>query len=99
MEPITEFETYTAQIKADGTLELPETYRSELKLEAGDPVTIIRVNGHLIISPRPLVVPEMTEKIAGFREQAGLTIDDLVAGLETVGQQLYEEQYGRPTTA
>jgi len=98
MEPVTEFETYTAQIKADGTLELPATYRSELRLEAGDPVTIIRVNGHLIISPRPLVVPEMAAKIAELREQAGLTVDDLLAGLETVGRQLYEEQYGRPVS-
>lgn len=94
MEPSTEVETFVVQIRADGTLELPVSYRAELQLEAGDPVTIIRVDGHLIIAPRPLVVPEMTEKIAELREQAGLTVDDLLAGLETIGQQLYEDRYG-----
>jgi len=94
MEPSTTVETFTVQMRPDGALELPAEFRAEFNLEAGDMVTVIRINGHLIIAPRPLIVPEMADKIAELREQAGLTVDDLLAGLETVGQQLYEEQYG-----
>ncbi len=94
MEPSTTVETFVVQMRADGTLELPADFRAEHNLAAGDPLTIIRINGHLIIAPRPLIVPEMANKIAELREQAGLTVDDLLAGLEAVGQQLYTEQYG-----
>jgi bifunctional DNA-binding transcriptional regulator/antitoxin component of YhaV-PrlF toxin-antitoxin module len=96
MEPLIAIETFITQMKADGTLELPADFRAKHNLAAGDPLTIIRINGHLIIAPRPLIVPEMADKIAELREQAGFTINDLLAGLETVGEQLYAEQYGNP---
>jgi bifunctional DNA-binding transcriptional regulator/antitoxin component of YhaV-PrlF toxin-antitoxin module len=99
MESSKGVETYTVQMGPDGKLELPANFRSEFNLEAGDPLILIRIDGHWIITPKPLVVPEMADKIAGLVDKAGLTVEDLIAGLETVGQQLYEEQYGRTASA
>ena len=85
---------YTLRVEADGKLELPAEFRAEFNLEAGDMVTVIHIDGHLIIAPRPLIVSEMADKIAELVEQAGLTVEDLIEAGHQVGARLFEEQYG-----
>ena len=96
MSTITEPKPYTLRVGINGQVELPKNLLAQYNLEEGDELNIIQLESVILLAPRPLVVPEMANQIAQVREQAGLSVDDLVAGLETVGQELYLEQYGQP---
>ena len=95
MEPSTTVETFTVQMRPDGALELPAEFRAEFNLEAGDMVTVIRINGHLIIAPRPLVVVEALDQLNTLMTEAGVTFEDLMETGRQIRAKLFEEQYGR----
>ena len=88
-------ETFIAQINADGSLQLPAEYRAQYHLTPGDPLTIIRINGHLIIAPHPLVTVEALDQLNALFAEAQITFEDLMATGYEIRAKLFVEQYGR----
>lgn len=86
---------YIVRLSEDGQIELPEDLRRELAVTGGDLLSLVRIDSFLLLYPKRLVVPEMADKIAQLAEAKGLTLDDLLADLDEVGEQLYQERYGR----
>ena len=99
METATEPKQYVLRLGANGQLELPISLIEQFRLEEGDELTLFQIDGMFFFSPKPLVVPEMASKIADLREEAGLSVEDLIGSLESIGQELYQEQYGQPAPA
>jgi len=49
--------TMTIQVRGRGTLTLPATLREKYRLGEGDPLTVVDLDGAVLLSPRLLVVP------------------------------------------
>jgi len=61
--------------------------------EPGDPITFIELGNQLILVPEKAQFAELSESIARRLEQAGITEDDLLAGLEGVREEIAREHY------
>ena len=89
---------YVLRLSGEGQITLPEELREELAITEGDLFSLVRINSYLLLFPKRLVVPEMADKIAELAEVKGITLDDLLAGLNEVGEELYRERYGRSSS-
>jgi len=89
----------TLELGPDGSLILPETFRTALGLEGGGRCTVIQLDGIVLLLSRPLVSPEALEGMRQALSTAGVTLDDLLVGLADSRTQMLHERYGLPTAA
>ena len=73
--------TEVVQLRQRGVLTLPRGVREKYRLEVGDPLTLVDLDGILLLSPKLSVVPKLTAEIERLEREAGITVDDLLAGL------------------
>jgi len=73
-------ETKVVQVRGRGTVTLPARMRERYGLTDGDPITVVDLDGVLVLSPRVGLVPKLAAEIERLRTQAGLTLDDLMDG-------------------
>ena len=88
--------TVTVQIRQRGAVTLPAKLRKRYNLEAGDTLTLLDLDGAFFLVPQVSVVPKLVGEIEQLRQKAGLTIDDLMKGLDEERRNYYEEKFGGP---
>ncbi|MHC4134756.1 MAG: AbrB/MazE/SpoVT family DNA-binding domain-containing protein [Planctomycetota bacterium] len=69
--------TRTIQIRQRGTLTLPAAMREKYGLGEGDPLTVVDLDGAILLTPRILRVPRLAEELERLRKRKGLTLKDL----------------------
>jgi len=74
--------TTDVQIIQTGAVALPAKIRSRYKLEEGDVLTLIDLDGGLLLFPKRSVVSALAKEMEKQREEAGMTIDELLKGLD-----------------
>jgi len=74
----------TIQIQPRGNVTLPARLRAKYGLDAGDNLTVIDLNGSILLSPRATVVPKLAAEIEQLRLAAGLEIADLLTSRRVV---------------
>jgi len=79
-------ETRTVQLRARGNLTLPAKMRKRYHLVEGDPVTLVDLDGVVLMSPKISVVDKLGGEIERLRKQAGLSVEDLLEGLPRSGK-------------
>lgn len=85
--------TVTVQMRAKGGLTIPTELRRKYGLEDGEVFTLFELGeGSLLLVPRISVIPKLVAEMEAIREEAGLTLDDLLAGLSDERRLLYEER-------
>ena len=84
----------TAEIKSRGQLTIPKKIRVMSRLEEGQVVSIIPVGDSIIITPKKLELEEARREIRKIVKAAGLSHEDLLAGLKEEREKLYQETYG-----
>jgi AbrB family looped-hinge helix DNA binding protein len=84
-----------AEIRARGQITLPKKIREMSHLEEGKVVSIIPVGDTVIITPKRLELDEARRRIKKILKESGLSVDDVLAGLEEERKALYEETYGK----
>ena len=85
----------TAEIKSRGQLTIPKKIRVMSRLEEGQIVSIIPVGDSVIITPRRLELDDARREIERIIKAAGLSPEDLLAGLKEEREKLYQETYGK----
>ena len=75
----------TVQIRQRGGLTLPAAIREKYRLEEGDALTIIDLDGVLVLAPKVSVLPKLTAEIERLRRESGVEIKHLLAGLPRHG--------------
>jgi AbrB family looped-hinge helix DNA binding protein len=85
----------TAEIKSRGQLTIPKKIRIMSRLEEGQIVSIIPVGDSVIITPRRLGLDDARREIKRIIKAAGLSPEDLLAGLKEEREKLYQETYGK----
>jgi len=85
--------TVTVQMRAKGGLTIPTELRRKYGLEEGEVFTLFDLGeGSLLLVPRISIVPKLVAEMEAIREEAGLTLDDLLAGLPDERRRLFEER-------
>ena len=69
------------QLRARGTLTLPARVRERYSLEEGDPITLVDLDGVVVLAPRLGIVPKLAAEIERLRIAAGLSEEELIAGV------------------
>ncbi|MFN2610223.1 MAG: hypothetical protein ABR507_05030 [Actinomycetota bacterium] len=75
-----EVESKIIQVRGRGTLTLPSRIRERYALSDGDPMTLVDLDGVLVLSPKVGVVSKLATEIERIREEAGLSVEDLIEG-------------------
>lgn len=83
------------QLRSKGSLTIPAEMRQKYALEDGDVFSLIDLgDGSFYLTPRVSVVPKLVAELESIREEAGLSLDDMLSGLSEQRKQLYRERYG-----
>ena len=69
--------TRTIQIRQRGTVTLPASLREKYGLGDGDPLTLVDLDGAMLLTPKVLTVPRIAEELERLRKKKGLTLKDL----------------------
>src|SRR4030067_3477171 len=85
----------TAEIKSRGQLTIPKKIRVMSRHEEGQVVSIIPVGDSVIITPKKLELDEARREIRKIVKAAGLSPEDLLAGLKEEREKLNQENYGK----
>jgi AbrB family looped-hinge helix DNA binding protein len=85
----------TTEIKSRGQVTIPKKIRVTSHLEEGQVVSIIPVGDSVIITPKRLELEEARREVKKILKASGLSLEDLVAGLEEEREKLYRETYGK----
>ena len=83
----------TVQVRKRGLLTLPAELRQKYGIEEGDTFRLVDLDGIFVITPMVPMVPELAREIERLREDAGLSIAELLEGLRQERQRIYEEKY------
>lgn len=83
----------TTRLGERGTLTLPKEYRDALKLEAGAPLTALRIGKGLLLIPENRRFEELCDAIAEKLQGAGVTDAALQATLPEVRERLARRRY------
>ena len=70
-------ESTTIQIRQRGTLTLPAALREKYGLGDGDPLTLVDLDGAILLTPKVLTVPRLAEQLERLRRKKGLELKDL----------------------
>jgi AbrB family looped-hinge helix DNA binding protein len=85
----------TAEIKSRGQLTIPKKIRLMSRLEEGQAVSIIPVGDSVVITPKRLDLDDARREIKKILKAAGISPEDLLAGLKEEREKLYQETYGK----
>ena len=88
-------ETRTVQVRGRGTVTLPARIRERYDLAEGDPLTLVDLDGAILLSPRLSVADKLSAEIEFLRTQAGMSLDDLLDGLREQRAQYRTERLER----
>jgi AbrB family looped-hinge helix DNA binding protein len=69
--------TATIQIRQRGTVTLPQALREKYGLADGDPLTIVDLDGAILLTPKVLIVPRLASEMERLRKARGFSLKDL----------------------
>lgn len=87
-------DTRVIQLRGRGTLTLPARLRERYGLTEGDPLTVVDLDGVILLAPRTGVVPKLAAELEDLRSDAGLSLDDLLGGLPAERERSLRERLG-----
>ena len=74
-------ETTQVQIRQRGSLTLPITMREKYGIQPGDSFQLIDLDGIFVLTPMTPMVPELAREIDKLRQEAGLSMEELLLSL------------------
>lgn len=88
----------TMQLRAKGALTIPAELRQKYALHEGDVLTLVDLgDGSFFLSPRVSIIAKLVAEMEALREEAGISLDELLEGLPEQRRKYYEERYaGQP---
>ena len=85
--------TYDVRLRQRGQITVPREVRDRLNIDEGDTLTLIQVGSTLLLTPKQPVVPLLADRIVELMEEKGVTLADLLIGLEEERAAIYEERW------
>ena len=85
---------YKSQIRGRGQLTIPKKVREKGALYDGEAVSIIPIGDSILVTPRKLELDEARLQLGRIMKASGVTLEELIEGLEDERSALFEETYG-----
>ena len=89
----------TVRVRQRGVLTLPASLREKYGIRPGDTFRLVDLDGIFVLTPMVPMVPELAREIERMRQEAGLTLEELLAGLREQRKRYIQERYGNAETA
>ena len=77
-----------------GQLTIPADIRRQMNIKDGDAFSLIRLGNTPVATRKRLVAPEVAGTIEALMEEEGVTLKDLLDGLQEQRQIYVREKYG-----
>lgn len=87
--------TYDIRLRQRGQITVPREVRDRLSIKEGDTLTLVQVGSTLLLTPKRPVVPLLADRIVELMEEKGVTLADLLIGLEEERAAIYEERWSQ----
>lgn len=84
----------TVRVRQRGTLTLPASLREKYGIEVGDTFRLVDLDGVFVLTPMVPMVAELAREIERLRQEAGLSVEELLASLREQRKRYVQEQYG-----
>lgn len=92
-----EIKQTTVRLRERGQITIPQAVRD--KWSAGtndlDVLNLIEIGTAVILSPKKLLLPELSKQFSALMDEEGVSLADLLEGLAEERQAIYQERYGR----
>lgn len=82
------------QVRERGQFTIPAEIRRQMGIEEGDVFSLIQLGDTLIATRKKLVTPEIARAIEALMQEEGVTLGDLLDGLEEQRKTYVREKYG-----
>lgn len=83
----------TVQIRKRGVLTLPSELREKYTIKEGDTYRLVDMDGIFVLTPMVPMVPELAREIERLRQEAGVSLEDLLVGLREERGRYYQGRY------
>jgi bifunctional DNA-binding transcriptional regulator/antitoxin component of YhaV-PrlF toxin-antitoxin module len=77
-----EVKTFPVRLEKEGVITIPQAMQNNLSLSEGDMLTFVQMGDLVLLTLKKTQVPQLVDKIAALRQDAGLSVGDLLEGLE-----------------
>jgi AbrB family looped-hinge helix DNA binding protein len=84
-------QTFSVALDAAGQITVPAAVQDQLNLLEGDQLTLLQIGDLVLITPKSLQTPQLIDQIVAIREQAGLSLTQLLDGLQVERQAIWQE--------
>ena len=83
----------TIQVRQRGLITLPSELREKYGIREGDTFRLVDLDGIFVLTPMVPMVPELAREIERARLEAGVSVEELLAGLREQRERYYHEKY------
>lgn len=73
---------------------VPDAFQRALGLEQGGAYTVVQIDGLVLVTPKRLASLDALEEIRAALEKNSITLENLLSGLDSVREKIYQERYG-----
>ena len=87
-----EAQTFPIRMRSRGQITLPQEIRDDLEINEGDTLSLVRIEDLLFLTPKRLRVSELADQFVAKMEKAGVTLADLLQGLDEVREDIWRER-------
>ncbi len=83
----------TVQVRQRGVFTLPGELRDKDNIKPGDTFRLMDLDGIFVLTPMTPIVPELAREIERLRQDAGLTIEELLQSLREQRERYQHETH------
>ncbi|HAZ31381.1 MAG TPA: hypothetical protein DCY61_01565 [Dehalococcoidia bacterium] len=84
------------QLRQRGTFTIPAKLREKYHLSDGDTISLLDLDGVLVLAPKVSIVDKLADEIVALREEQGLSLDELMVGLAEQRRRYHSLPPARP---
>jgi AbrB family looped-hinge helix DNA binding protein len=86
--------TYQTEIRSRGQMTIPKAIRKVSNIDEGQIVSMLPIGESILITPKPLQLDEARRQMKRILLSSGMTVEELVEGLNEERANLFGELYG-----
>ena len=91
-----EIKQTTVRLRERGQITIPQTVRDKWAAKTNDldVLNLIEIGDAVFLSPKKLLLPELSKQFSALMDEEGVSLADLLEGLAEERQAIYQERYG-----
>ena len=90
-----QLEPISSRVYSKGQITIPAKIRKRLNIDEGTVLSFLQIGEVILLSPRRLAVPGAQTEMAWIMEEEGVTLQELLRGLEEERVRYNREEYGK----